>query len=397
MTGPSTPSPPRHVHLIEPGPLGHGPLWLGYLLDALLPGVERVTVTHPDLPAYEPLTDRHRAAGDRLTLRPVPWHSDKRSWRNTLRGARLLGADLSLITFVDELVKKYPGDLSRQLNSPVWGIWYLPAERRPVSRWDPRRLYSGQARGRFREQRAVRRVPGWLSGVFLLDELLAARLTPRPGLAIEVLPDPWPTRPTMAQAEARRRLDLPADRRIFLHFGVANPRKGLRDTILCWQRLQDEPDAVLLRAGLTGPEDAAALRPLTSTGRAILHNRRVPETEVDWYFRACDWVLLPYRGHEGSSGLLSAAAASRRPVIAADHGVIGERTRRAGLGVLFAHGDVEALAAAVRGADRPDARRYEAALAAYAETHDLAGFLDRLRSALGLQPPRQEPCFRNQS
>ena len=39
----------------------------------------------------------------------------------------------------------------------------------------------------------------------------------------------------------------------------------------------------------------------------------MPDDTLDLYLRACDWVLMPYRFHEGSSGLLSGAAAAGRP------------------------------------------------------------------------------------
>ncbi len=388
---------PEHLHIIEPGPLGHGPLWLNYLLDALLPCIPRITVTHPELPAYRPLSRRAALSDGRLSLRPVRWHSDKRSWPDTLRGGRALAADLTLLTFVDVIIKKARGDLRRQLGEDIWGIWYLPNPRRALPRWNWRRLISGRARGEYRDQQVLRQVPGWLSGVFVLDPLLAARIDPRPGLAIEVLPDPWPPGAGTDRHRARERLGLPRDEKIFLHFGVANPRKGLRDAIDAWLRLG--PDApLLLRAGMTRADEVAAFAPLADSGRGILHDWRIPDERLGDYFSACDWVLLPYRQHEGSSGLLAAAAAAGRPVIAADHGVIGARVREAGLGLLHTHAAPAELARVVTQACRLPAEQFSGGLADYARRHTPAQFSQALRAAWSLSPASdQVQCSRNQS
>ncbi len=359
-------------------------MWLEYLLDALLPCLDRVTVTYPDFPAYDALVERARSQPDRLRLRPVTWRSDKLSWPDTLERGDVTDADLVLVTWLDVILKKYRGDLRRQLGAPIWGLWYLPARPEAASFWNPRRLISGQARGHYREQRVLRRVPTWLDGALVLDDLLARRITPRPGLRIEVLPDPWPTQPDIDQIDARQRLRLPPEKTLFLHFGVANPRKGLLDAASAWERLRDRPDAVLVRAGMTLAGEVQALEALVGEGRAILRNERIPDADVDLYFRACDWVLVPYRQHEGSSGLLSGAAAARRPLIASDYAVIGHRVRQQGLGLWFPHESVDGLLDAVRDALHTPIDRFSAALTAYAESHNLAHFYSALRNALGL-------------
>ncbi len=374
----------RHVHIIEPLPLGHGPLWLKFFIDALLPRVKNLTITFPDFPAYEVLRNSKAAETGQLILRPVPWRTDKLSWRDTLSGAESLNADLSLLTYADVVLKKFRGDLRQKLAEPIWGIWYLPNPRRPASFWNPRRLVSGQARGHYRDQQILRKVPAWLSGAFVLDDSLKERITPRDNLAIQVLPDPWPSRPTMPKLEARERLNLPPESQIFLHFGVANPRKGLADACGAWEQLPDEENMILLRAGLTGAAELEALKPLMHKGRAILHNERIAEEKIDWYFRACDWVLLPYRFHEGSSGLLAAAAAAGRPVIASDHGVIGKRTKAEALGLCFPHLSIDGLKKAITRAASGNTEDYQDALTAYANEHGQQELSRKIRSAWGL-------------
>ena len=387
---PRMPPNQTHVHLVEVMPdSGHGPLWLGYLIDALAPVVGRLSVTFPDLDEYQSVIRPRATTFANLATRPFQWQNKDRTWRPGLSVAAGLRADLTLLTFLDRGIKKYRGDLRRKLGTPIWGIWFLPNPRKPVSRFDLRRLYSGTARGRYRDQQVLRHVPDWLSGVFVLDELLKERITPRSGLEIHVLPDPWPTRPTVSQEQARARLGLPAGKTIFLHFGVANPRKGLTDAIRAWEQLSDESDAVLFRAGLTLNDEVRLLAPLMDRGRALLRNERIPDAEVDLCFRACDWVLMPYRQHEGSSGLLSAAAASCRPVIASDYSVIGKRVRAANLGLLFPHLSVDGLANTVRTALRTPVQSYADSLQAYAASHDIEHFTNAIRENLGIHASDQ--------
>ncbi len=374
----------RHVHFIEPLPLGHGPLWLNFFIDAVLPDVEKITITYPDFPAYEVLQNSEAAKTGQLTLRPVNWQTDKLSWRDTLSGAESLDADLSLLTYADIVLKKFRGDLRKKLHEPIWGMWYLPNPRRPATFWNPRRLVSGQARGHYRDQQILRRVPTWLAGAFVLDDSLKQRITTRDNLNIEVLPDPWPSDPTIPKLQARERLSLPAEGQIFLHFGVANPRKGLADVCQAWDRLPDKKNMILLRAGLTSAAELEVFRSLMNNGHAILHNERIAEEKIDWYFRACDWVLLPYRFHEGSSGLLAAAAAAGRPVIASDYGVIGRRTQAETLGLCFEHLSIEGLKQAITQATRLNTEDYQDALAAYAKRHAKQALSRKIRSAWGL-------------
>jgi len=367
------------VRMIEPHVLAHGPSWMGFMGGAFSRVCEELTIVHPDVESYAlaaEAAEKWRAPGG-AEIRFEPFTPDPDNHRmpveRTLARACEPGADLSLITFVDQTVWG-PRHLPKALDDarpPIWGVWF--EQIRPEIdglRHRLRRLYDPRAQFEGRSLRAQKRPPEWLDGVFFMDDALRERTALRcPGF---VLPDPWATRPRLEQSEARRQLGLPLGAPIYLHFGIELPRKGLQDTIEAWDHAPE--DAVLLRAGDLRPENVAPLGRLTEQGRAIHHDGWIPAELADVYIRAVDWVLLPYRGHEGSSGVLAAAAAAQRPVIAADFGLIGRNVRRAGLGLLFEHRSVASLADALRASAARPISDFAAPLDAFAEAHALPAF-----------------------
>ena len=373
------------VRVLEYCVLGHGPRWIDYYATALAPLCRELTVCFPDRPAYRPLeaAARRWASEGKLDVRlePIPFPEGTRRLDSDHALARACapGVELCFITFLDLLLlqpNKLPASLAEE-RPMLWGTWFHPVD--PAERLSRfvRRAFSKRARKMKHAARIQKNPPAWLDGAFFLDPLMAERVNLSGHK--RMLPDPWPTRPRQRQREARDALGLPSDAKLFFHFGVADKRKGLKDTIAAWSKLPE--DAVLLRAGPLREKEKPALQALERAGRAIVHDRFVPDEKVDLYYRAADWILLPYRRTEGSSGILSAAAAAQRPVIAADYGVIGHRVRAEGLGELHAHASARSLAAAVRRALEQPITRYAAALDAFAEAHTLPAFYEAFRAA----------------
>ncbi len=196
--------------------------------------------------------------------------------------------------------------------------------------------------------RLIRR--GWLGQLLFVDEFLTSELQSAfPSAPLFFLPDPCPTGYGGEGAPARRQLDLPADKRVLLFYGTGHKRKGLHLAVEVILGLPREHPAFLLCAGQLRPQGRVLqkLERLCQQGRARLIDRYVSTAEEKLCFAACDAVLLPYVNHFGTSGVLSRAMASGKPVVASDQQLLGRLTREHGLGLVFPAGDVSGLKARI--------------------------------------------------
>lgn len=158
--------------------------------------------------------------------------------------------------------------------------------------------------------------------------------------------DPWLSKSELTREQARDRLNLPSDKFIFLHCGTSFPVKGLHDACTAINMLGPELKSklMLVRAGELWDPD---LKPvINSLGRLV--DEYIDQEDLNDYYAAADCVLMPYRNHTGSSGVLIHSAANRRPVIAPDYAMIGDFTSRYKLGYLYKHLDLDSLADAMR-------------------------------------------------
>ena len=158
--------------------------------------------------------------------------------------------------------------------------------------------------------------------------------------------DPWLSKSGFTREQARDRLNLPSDKFIFLHCGTSFPVKGLHDACAAINMLGPELKSklMLVRAGELWDPD---LKPvINSLGRLV--DEYIDQEDLNDYYAAADCVLMPYRNHTGSSGILIHSAANRRPVITPDYAIIGDFTSRYKLGYLYKHLDLDSLADAMR-------------------------------------------------
>ena len=153
--------------------------------------------------------------------------------------------------------------------------------------------------------------------------------------------DPSLSHSKLTKEEARKKNGLPLGKYIFLHCGLAGEEKGLSDTYYAWCQIPDhcKANAILVRAGKVECEEQAEL--IRSIG--ILLDYYIPQQQLDDLYAACDCVIIPYRNHTGTSGVLINAAAAGKPVIAPDFSVIGKMVKEHELGCLFEHMDVNSL------------------------------------------------------
>jgi glycosyltransferase involved in cell wall biosynthesis len=177
---------------------------------------------------------------------------------------------------------------------------------------------------------------GWFRHIYLMDEYLISSLKDNKGL-FHFLPDPWSGDFSCPSEDARKKLDIPANKIVFLFYGIGDRRKGLHLIVDAMEKVASDPRIFLLCAGKIDHDRNLLKRidALEQRGSAKLINRYVSEEEERFSFCSADVVLLPYIHHYGSSGVLSRAAAAGKMVIASDESLLAKRIREHHLGFLF--------------------------------------------------------------
>ena len=190
----------------------------------------------------------------------------------------------------------------------------------------------------------------WFKHIFLMDEQRIDQISNQfPNVAFHLLPDPWDGNFSIPQQDARNTLNLPNNQFILLQFGIGTRRKGLHLVIEAMNNIPKSSPVFLLCAGKLSIDSAlrAQLELLENQNRAMVIDRYVSSQEEKLCFCASDAILLPYVDHYGSSGVLSRAAASGKPVIASDYDLTGWRVNHHELGLIFKTNDPSELRSAI--------------------------------------------------
>lgn len=176
------------------------------------------------------------------------------------------------------------------------------------------------------------------------------------------------------------------ERPLFVYVGASDPRRGY-DTLL---KLAVEEGGCFAHCGeLWDPggfvHDVGALREELAGRGALL--------ETDGYFKsdataavfmqAAECVVLPYRNHLGSSGIMLQALAAGVPVLVPDRGLMAERVTRFTVGALYRHGDFDDLRRQYAVLASCGAGSFAAAISGFMEYFTLDQVARALRCAVG--------------
>jgi len=131
---------------------------------------------------------------------------------------------------------------------------------------------------------------------------------------------------TLSREAARARLDLERSNKVLVCFGQVRAYKGVEDLVHAFHKVSD-PNLRLVIAGRpASTADARALEEIVRSlddNRLQLHLRYIPDDEVQVFFRASDFVVLPYR-NVLTSGAAMLALSFGRPLIAPRLGCLRE-------------------------------------------------------------------------
>ncbi len=125
--------------------------------------------------------------------------------------------------------------------------------------------------------------------------------------------------------QARQELGIDVDNLVLLFFGWIRTYKGVRDLLEAFRAIESDKISLVIagdigESSLVGDlEQAHAQDP-----RILLHLGYVPDERVQYYMRAADVLVAPYR-RVGTSATLISAAAFDKPVIAPAIGCLPEQ------------------------------------------------------------------------
>lgn len=150
----------------------------------------------------------------------------------------------------------------------------------------------------------------------------------------------------VTREQGRARFGLPDDARVYLYFGYIKPYKGVEDLIEAFRQFNDEK-AILLIAGK--PLDETIKRDIESRAASDTRIRTffgyIPDDDIQFFFRAADLVVFPFRNTQ-TSGSLMLALSYDCPIIAPQIATIPEYVGEDS-GILFDPSQPGALAGAL--------------------------------------------------
>jgi glycosyltransferase involved in cell wall biosynthesis len=390
--GDAYPTNHRRLLVYEPRVEGHHPGWLRFITEDLLAAGYDLTLAVDLRPRSRGIVEEHLGGlMGRVTL--IPALDGQGRPRNGSTAASIVlglqesGAPRAFLCAFDELasatfrraaVGLYP---SPMLRGRIGGIYHRP--RFTVApRWSPNRILKAAGFRKFMQA-------GWIRPLLLLDEYLTLDIKKVfPDQPVFFLPDPCPDDFDGDPQRARATLGVPPGTTVFLFFGVGARRKGLHLAAEAMLRLKMK-NTFLLVAGRQNPAPPVkrALDRLVHQERALILDRYVSSTEERLCFQAADVVLLPYLNHFGTSGILSRAMATGKPVIASGEQLLGRLVSDNQIGWRFPPGNVSALTGCLAEAAAIDAdtrRHFKARAADYAGRYSRANYRNALLESLSL-------------
>lgn len=128
----------------------------------------------------------------------------------------------------------------------------------------------------------------------------------------------------VSQDEARRRLDLPRDKRLLLLLGAIRPYKNTEALIESFRDFADDSLRLLIAGKVDSADYAEALKALAQGDpRIIFHFSFIPDDDLQLFLNASDAVVIPFK-KATNSGSVALALSFARPVAVSDLPVFRE-------------------------------------------------------------------------
>lgn len=204
----------------------------------------------------------------------------------------------------------------------------------------------------------IRHLYGRSRGVFVIPH----------GSYLGAYPDDVNRQEARAALRAKE-IPIPDDVFLFLFLGQVRPYKGLEFLIQAFRELEAPHARLLIVGKAEAPAYADRIRELARDDpRIITHMTYVSDEELQYFFRAADVCVFPYR-HITTSGAALLAFTFERPIIAPAMGPFVELAAE-GRGLLYPPGSLEGLRGALQSALAGALRGAEEPVRVYARSHD---------------------------
>lgn len=368
----------HHVMLFDLSIYGHHPSYIQYLIEywehhavgsrLSIVVSQRFLVEHNDVVQFANRDPSHHIQ----FIAIAPQEEDAlvsrangigRNWRNIqewrlfCRYAKALQVDHALVMYLDTY--QLAMALGFSPPCPTSGIYFRPTFHYPDLSGD---------RSSFKEKlqhlwerlllHQVLHSPNF-QNLFSLDPFVVKYINNIPaGTSIIHLPDPVrltsPDKNLENQlTQLRQQLGINPDRTIFLMFGALTARKGIYRVLEAIPHIPKDlcQKICLLLVGEADKDNKERINSQLNQLREsypvqiVCRHEFVPESDVQTYFSLSDIVLATYQRHVGMSGILIWAAATQKPVISSDYGLMGEIVRRYQLGLTLDSTQPKAIAA----------------------------------------------------
>lgn len=151
------------------------------------------------------------------------------------------------------------------------------------------------------------------------------------------------------QAECRKKLDLPLDKKIILYVGNFVPIKGVDILVKAFSELvRSYSNALLLLVG-DGSLEAKLHDNVKELGieQGVIFSRRTTHDSIPFHMNACDIFCLPSR-NEGCPNVVLEAMACGTPIVATNVGGVPELVNDSRLGMLVIPGSARFLTDALK-------------------------------------------------
>lgn len=145
-------------------------------------------------------------------------------------------------------------------------------------------------------------------------------------------------------------VEIPETEITLLYFGLIRPYKGLPVLLEAMPKILESVDAHLMVVGEFYEEKEPYFQQIKKLGLSndvTVVDEYVPDTQVGWYFRNADIVVLPYL-NATQSGIIPIAYHFNKPVIATEVGGLPDVVFEGETGYLVPPNDAKALAEAVK-------------------------------------------------